>query len=85
LKEKEDVRYGNLIPAGAPRLVSPTQLAEWLDVSLNTIHRWAAKGTLPSPLKLGPKTFRFETEQVRVALYRIEAAAEALGLTEQLV
>jgi predicted DNA-binding transcriptional regulator AlpA len=77
------VRYLKLIPAKAPRLVSPKQLAEWFGVCHDTIHRWAAKGLLPQPLRLTPRTIRFETDRVRGALARIAAAAEALGLTEQ--
>jgi DNA-binding transcriptional MerR regulator len=59
-------------------MVSAPQLAEWFDVSLQTIHRWAEKGILPQPVRYSPRIFRFETLKVRGYLRRVEEAAEQL-------
>lgn len=47
---------------------SAKALAREFETTESTIWRWAAMGRIPSPLKLGPGTTRWDLAEVRKAL-----------------
>jgi predicted DNA-binding transcriptional regulator AlpA len=67
----------NLIPADAPPQVNASKLAGWLGVHRLTVLRWAESGILPQPVRMGPKTIRFDTAAVRAAVDRMFETAGA--------
>jgi predicted DNA-binding transcriptional regulator AlpA len=48
-----------------------SQLARALGVSGKSIDNLVARGTIPRPFRLGPKTIIFSTAEVREALARL--------------
>ena len=57
-----------LIPKDAPPRVASKDLAKWFGTTTVTIRRWWLSGTLPKPVRVGPRTFRWDTEELRKAL-----------------
>jgi prophage regulatory protein len=55
-------------------MVSDTELSGLLGVSKNTAWRWSKAGRLPSPVKIGPNTTRWNLGEVRAALAKMVAA-----------
>jgi hypothetical protein len=47
----------------APKVLTQT-LARWLGRSATTVRDWVARGILPQPEKLGPKTFLYDVAAV---------------------
>lgn len=47
-----------------PDYFSVQQVAARLGVSVATVWRWAADGTLPKPVKLGPNTTRWRVADI---------------------
>jgi predicted DNA-binding transcriptional regulator AlpA len=65
----------NPIPANAPPYVNASQLARWLGVHRLTVLKWASSGILPRPVRMGPRTLRFDTEAVRATVDKMFEAA----------
>jgi prophage regulatory protein len=42
------------------QLINSSQLAEFFGVTRRAIWKWVAKGRLPKPLRISPKTLRWE-------------------------
>ena len=55
-------------------LVTPDELAEYLKVSVDTIHRAIRSGDLPA-IRVGPRLLRIRTEDARQFVRPAEAAA----------
>jgi len=53
------------------------EVAEMLSVSEPTIWRWAREGHIPSPLKLGPKTSRWSSDEIAAHINRARDARES--------
>lgn len=51
-----------------PQFVSDRDLALRYGVCVSTIWRWAQKGRIPQPLRLGPNTTRWNIADVDAAL-----------------
>jgi predicted DNA-binding transcriptional regulator AlpA len=48
----------------AERLLSMSEVLLWLGISRATAYRWMQKGSLPSPLKLGPAKIAFVRSEI---------------------
>lgn len=46
------------------RLLSVKQVCEMVSVNDSTIWRWAKKGLFPRPIKVGPMTTRWKSDEV---------------------
>jgi predicted DNA-binding transcriptional regulator AlpA len=46
------------------QLIRRAELADELSVDKNTVIAWEKCGNLPSPLRLGPRTFGWTREQI---------------------
>jgi excisionase family DNA binding protein len=55
-------------PAALPRLVSVREVADWLGVSRQAIHRAINEGRLPKPITIGKSCVRFVESELRAHL-----------------
>lgn len=61
-----------VIPTDCPESVTSQMIAEWWNVSVQTVHRWAETGVIPPPIRLGPKVIRWDREQLREAFRKAQ-------------
>lgn len=54
----------NVIPASAPDLLTATEIAGYLDVSIMCIHRWAKAGKMPAPIRLTWRHVRWQKAEI---------------------
>lgn len=59
----------------ADRMLRPAQVAELLDVHVETLARWRRKGIGPSAIKAGPRLWRYPVEGLEA--YRRQGARGA--------
>ena len=57
----------DVIPRDCPVRVTSADIASWCGVSVQTVHRWAASGVIPQPIRFGPKVVRWDREELRKA------------------
>lgn len=61
----DEIKRINCVPTNLKlRVVSAEQLAMVLDVRPATIFRWVKEGSFPSPLRIGPRVFRWPLADV---------------------
>lgn len=60
----------------AESYMTATQVSEALGVSVPTIWRWARAGIIPAPVKLGPQTSRWSSEEIANHVNRAKVARE---------
>lgn len=46
-------------------MLTPKELADYLQVSVNTLRRWREQGIGPACLSLGPRVFRYRMDDVK--------------------
>ena len=63
------------IEAHSEPVITPDELAEYLKVSLDTIHRAIRSGTLPA-FRIGPRLLRIRTEDARTFLRPAQPSTE---------
>lgn len=69
----QDLPNLDTLPASA--MLSASDLAGLLGVSLNTVWRWAKAGRLPAPVRIGPNVTRWKAGEVRATLDTLAQAA----------
>ena len=68
----------DIIPVNAPPLVDAPTLSSWLGVCHQTIHKWAAAGVLPRPIRMGVRKLMWDTAAVRAVIRRKFEEAESV-------
>jgi len=58
---------------GAPKLLTPSELAAMLHIKVATMLAWHTRGNLPKALRLGPKTLRWREPDIAAWLERESA------------
>lgn len=73
--------FADLIPRHLDDMknVKVGEVARWLQVSTNTIHRWSEEGRLPRLTQLGTRTFVFRTKELRAALKALDQQTAGAG------
>lgn len=76
---KKDVIFRSALPALSDDvLVSRAEFATRLRVSLATLHRWVADGTIPAPARIGRRAV-WHVDVVRQTLRKLTYGREAEG------
>lgn len=60
-----------LLPLADDALISRAEFASRLGISLATLHRWVAAGTLPPPVRLGRRHSVWHSSIVRATLRQL--------------
>lgn len=61
----------------AETYLNAREVAKVLSVSEPTIWRWAKEGRIPAPVKLGPNTSRWSSEEIAEHVHRAKDARES--------
>lgn len=67
----------DLIPANAPRMATPVEVAGWLGVTRATVLKWSKTGVLPKRVIVSRKVTRFITDEVREAVTKMFARGKS--------
>lgn len=66
-----------LHPLAEDALISRAEFAARLGISLATLHRWIANGTIPAPVRIGRRHSVWHASEVKATLERLTLSDQA--------